>query len=143
MIRDRIEQHQRTHSILIGRPKEALRCHGCEIRPGTVSSQSKSPTVPAEGRSIARSPTECRQDIFNAGRKQMLRGQPIINRQNDDTSGFAEKPTKRIVRFDGADHPAAAVRIDQHGQWRPLVERKVKPRPQAASDCDIARADAV
>ena len=56
--------------------------------------------------------------ILEAGRELVLRRQAIVDARDQEAARLGEPPADVVMQIEAADHPAAAVEIDQAGRRR-------------------------
>ncbi len=80
--------------------------------------------------------------VFDGGREGMLRRQSVVDRQHGRAGGRGEEATDAVVGLEVADHPAAAVEVEEEGgravgrqpPWQVEAGRK---RPGVAWDLEL------
>jgi hypothetical protein len=64
----------------------------------------------------------------------MLRGEPVVDREHPAAAVLGEEAAEAVVGLEVADHPAAAVVVDELWLWwTRRAQRHVEPRRQRAS----------
>jgi hypothetical protein len=79
------------------------------------------------------------QHIVEPGRQRVFRRQGVLDRKYDDTRSLTQQAAEWIVRLDRADHPAAAMRVNQHRQRHTRIRRRVEPSGHARGDRRVPR----
>ncbi len=89
-----------------------------EVAAGAVAADGEPRRIDPERRALPGDPGGRGEAILDRGREFVLGRQAVVDRDDGAAGGIGEMAAERVVRFDIADDPAAAVEIDQHRQVR-------------------------
>ena len=87
--------------------------HRGEIAAGAVAANGKARRVDAERGAVCRNPFGRGDAVLDRGREFVLGRQAVIDRDDRAAGGIGQMAAHRVVAFEIADDPAAAVEKDQ------------------------------
>src|SRR6201999_356517 len=88
-----------------------------QVATGAVAADNDLVGDRAEFRGVFARPRERRIGIVDRGRRWVLGGQPVIDRQHVNVGVAAGQPAQRVVGVQVTDRPAAAVVEHQQRRW--------------------------
>ena len=134
------EIHHRVDQQLEPQRRPALvACHqrhdGRQIAARAVAADAEPRWINFQTGRVCGNPDKRCERIIDRGRKPVLRRQPVVDRNHARTTAVGKLPAERIVGIEIADHPAAAVVVDQRGQHgvRRHPHRPVEPQRDRTS----------
>ncbi len=84
-----------------------------QVAAGAVAAHGHARGLAAELRRVLRSPAEGRRRILHRGGEAMLGRQPVVDREHVHAGVSREEAAGAVVGVEVADHPAAAVVVDE------------------------------
>ncbi len=126
-VRDRIGEELRRRARTAV-PTRELRDDGGEVAARAVARDGDPGGVEPELGRMRRGPAKRGERVVDGGRKPVLGSQAIVDRQHPGVGLAREMAARRVVRVEVADHPAAAVVVDDEWATLAVVERHVQSR---------------
>ncbi len=117
-IGDRVDQqlHRGHRAAAVARHVADDRRH---VAAGRVATDADPLRVGAERLGVRDRPLEGGEGVFDRRRERVLRRQPVADREDPAAGRRGEEPAHPVVHVEVADHPAAAVVVDeQRGRGR-------------------------
>src|SRR5579883_3330706 len=117
--------------------------HGSKIAAGTVAADREPAGVDVEARALRRDPFGRGHRVLDRGGKFVLGGEPVTDGDDRAAARVGDQPADAVVSVKVADHPAAAMKIDERRQRRsargaePAVEAE-RDLPAGAKRLEIA-----
>ena len=92
--------------------------HGREVAAGAVAADGDPGRVAPSSAALATA-QRAGPGVFDGGGEGVLGGEPVVHREDRGPGGVGEEAADPVVGLEVADHPAAAVEIDEQRRRRP------------------------
>ena len=101
---------------------------GRQVASGGIAADADARGIGTDLIGVVESPEGGGQGVIMSGRKGVFRREPVIHRQNPPAVERRQPSAMTVVSLQIADHPPAAMEIDQQGTGRHGLGRLIEPR---------------
>ncbi|MBP2018155.1 hypothetical protein J2Z79_001554 [Symbiobacterium terraclitae] len=98
--------------------------HRGQVAAGAVAGDGDALRVAAEAAGVLGHPGGRGVAVLGRRRELVLRGHPVVHRDHHRPGAVRQQGAGRVDRVRAADHPAAAVEVEEYGE-RPLARRRI------------------